>query len=302
MKAIIYNEYGPPEVLHSVELDKPEPKENEVLIKVHATSVSSGTLWMRRGRHPDSKIFTILIRLMNGIRKPRKKILGYEFSGEIVSKGKKVNSFEVGENIFGTTTGLKNGAYAEYLCVPKKWKQGIIAKMPPRCSYGEAAVLPIGGITALQILRKAKISEGQQVLIYGASGSVGSYAVQIAKHFGATVSGVCSNSNRAMVSKLGADFTMDYTKGEFITSSKCYDVIFDAVGKISKSMSKSKLKQGGRFLTVKTVTNEKTEYLDYLSELYKSRHIVPFVDRIYSIDQMVEAHKYVDKGNNWLFY
>jgi len=296
MKAVIYNKYGPPEVLQMVERKKPEPGEDELLIKVKATSVSSGVIWMRNGIHPDSKLLTLIIRIVNGFKKPKKEILGYEFSGKVEATGKNVRLFKKGDKVYGTCTGLKNGAYAEYLCVPEKWKQGIVALMPTLSSYNEAAVIPAGGITALQILRKGNIKKGQQVLIYGASGSVGSYATQLAKYFGAIVTGVASSTKRDMIKEIGADYFIDYKKEDFLKNPTNYDVIFDAVGKLSKSRAKALLKKSGTYLSVKVLTNEKTEYLNKLSKLFDKGHIVPFIDRVYPLDQIVEAHRYTEKG------
>lgn len=297
MKAIVYTDYGPPEVLQLKEVEKPTPKNNELLVKVYATTVTTGVLWARSGKHPDSKLFTLAVRMMFGVRNPRKTILGYEFSGEVESAGKDVKRFRKGDKVFGTTTGLRNGAYAEYVCIPEEWKQGVIAEIPATLSYEEAAAVPIGGMTALHILRNGKIQKGQKVLIYGASGSVGTYAVQIAKHFGGEVTGVCSASNLEMVRSLGADRVIDYTKESFAENGEIYDVVFDAVGKISRPHSKGSLKEKGVYLSVTSPTNEKTEYLTYLRELIEAGKVKPVIDRRYSLEQAAEAHKYVEKGH-----
>ena len=298
MKAIVYTEYGPPGVLQLKEVEKPRPQNNELLVKVKATTVTTGVLWARMGMHPDSKIFTLAVRMVFGVRKPKKTILGYEFSGEVEAIGKEVQLFREGDKVFGTTTGLMNGAYAEYVCIPEKWKQGVIAKNPANMSYEEAAAVPIGGMTALFLLDKANIQKGQKALIYGASGSVGTYAVQIAKHhFGAEVTGVCSTSSLELVSSLGADQVIDYTQEDFTQSGEIYDVVFDAVGKISSSRGKNALKRNGTYLSVKSPTSEKTENLLLLKEFVESGKIRAVIDRCYPLEQIAEAHRYVEKGH-----
>jgi NADPH:quinone reductase-like Zn-dependent oxidoreductase len=297
MKAVIYENYGPPEVLKIKDIEKPKPKNNEILVEVRASSVSAGVLWVRNGKHPDSKIFTFMVRLMCGLKKPNNPILGYEFSGEVESTGKNVKLFSKGDKVFGTTTGLKQGSYAEYVCIPEKWSQGIVAIMPNSLSNEEAAAVPIGGITALQILRKANIQINQKVLIYGASGSVGTYAIQIAKYYKAVVTGVSSTTNLDLLKSLGADNVIDYTQEDVFNIAERYDVIFDTVGKITRTMCQKILKKNGSYLTVKSVTNEKQEYLTFLKELIESNKIKPVIDKIYDIENIVDAHKYVDKGH-----
>ena len=190
MKAIVYTEYGSPDVLKLKEVEKPVPKDNEILVKVFASSVTSGLAFIRKGQHPDSKLFTLILRLMLGFKKPRKSILGYELAGVIESIGKNVKLFMTGDQVFGTTTGLKMGSYAEYVCLPEEWKSGVVAKKPVNMTFEEAAAIPIGAMTALYILKKANIRREKKVLVYGASGSVGTYLVQLARNSGAEVTAV----------------------------------------------------------------------------------------------------------------
>jgi len=300
MKAIVYTKYGSPDVLQLIEVEKPAPKDNEILVKIYATTVSSGVLWARTGKHPDSKLFTLVVRLIFGITKPKNNILGYEVSGEVEAVGKDVKLFKQGDQVFGTV-GLGAGAYAEYVCLPEERKQGVegvVTRKPAKITDEEAASVPVGGMAALDLLKKANIQKGQKVLIYGASGSVGTFAVQIAKyHFGAEVTGVCSTSNLELVSLLGADKVIDYTQDDFARSGEIYDVIFDAVGKISSSRSKSSLNKKGVFLTVKSPTSEKTEYLILLKELIEAGKIKAVIDRRYLLEQTAEAHRYVEQGH-----
>ena len=290
MKAIVNTKHGPPDVLQLKEVEKPSPKENEVLIKVYAATVTQGDLMLRK-LHP---LMYIPMRPF-GVR--RKKIPGHEFAGEIEAVGKNVKRFKAGDRVFGTTTGLSVGANAEYICLPEKWDGGVLAIKPENISYEEAAGLSIGGMTALYILRKGNIQTGQKVLIYGASGSVGSYAVQLAKHhFGADVTGVCSTSNVELVKSLGADQVIDYTKEEVTENGQIYEVVFDAVGKLSSLQKQNLLKEDGAFLTVQSTTSEEIENLVTLKKMAEAGKIKAVIDKRFPLNQIVEAHKYVETG------
>jgi NADPH:quinone reductase-like Zn-dependent oxidoreductase len=290
MKAIVCTKSGPPDVLEMREVDKPEPNENEVLIRVHAATVTSGDVMLRK-LHP---LMFLPMRLF-GVR--RKKIPGHEFAGEIAATGSDVNRFRAGDPVFGTTTGLSVGANAEYVCLPEEWATGVLAGKPANLSYEEAAAVPVGGMTALFILKKGNIQSGQKVLINGASGSVGTYAVQLARHFGAEVTGVCSTKNIEMVKSLGADQVIDYTQEDFTKNGQTYDVIFDAVGKSMESQCKNSLKEKGIFLTVQSTTHENMENINFLKELVEMGKIKAVIDRCFPLEKVAEAHRYVETGH-----
>ncbi len=302
MKAVVCTKYGPPEVLQLKEVEKPNPKVNEVLIKVHATTCHIGDTKIRSFNVPFWQ--KIPFRLYLGIRKPKRSILGLELAGEVEEVGQQVRRFKKGDPVFATS-GFVFGAHAEYICLPedaKKVKNGLVAIKPSNMTYEEAAAgLATGGLTALGFLKAANVQKGQRVLIYGASGSVGTFAVQLAKYYGAYVTGVCSTTNLEMVKSLGADRVIDYTKEDFTELSETYDVIFDAVDKLAKSKGKKSLNKNGIYLNViKNFDAEdelNTEDLNFLKDLVETGKLKTVIDRSYPLEQIVDAHIYVEKGH-----
>ena len=313
MKAIVYTRYGPPEVLRLAEVEKPVPRDDEVLIRVHASTVTAADFRCRSFTVPLS--FWIPARLFLGIVRPKRPILGAELSGEIVETGKDVTRFKTGDQIFAATIG-RFGGYAEYTCLPET---GVIAPKPANMTYEEAAAVPIGARAALHFLKKANIKSGQKVLVYGASGSVGTFAVQLAKYYGAEVTAVCSGSNLELVRSLGADKAIDYTTEDFAAQGEIYDVIFVAVDKGSFADCMKALKPKGIYLNATTpvrtprmrwtaLTSDKTivtgehpseeaDDLVFLKGLIEKEVLRSAIDRRYPLEQIVEAHRYVDQGH-----
>ena len=308
MKAMTYAQYGAPEVLKLQQVTKPTPKDNEVLVRVIATAANSGDCRLRRAD-------PWAVRLFFGLTKPKKAILGSVFSGQVEATGKNVTRFKVGDHVFGST-GMSFGAYAEYKCLPET---GILAKKPANMSHREASTIPFGGTTALHFIRKARIKKGQKVLVYGASGSVGTAAVQLAKHYGAEVTGVCSTANVAMVKSLGADKVIDYTKEDFASNGEQYDVIYETVDKISYADSVKGLSANGTLIlgasnppdqlrgvwTSMTssrkvlfgMISQKGEDIEFLKGLIENGSYKAVVDRSYPLEELAAAHRYVEQGH-----
>lgn len=293
MKAMVCTKYGKPDVLQLQEVEKPIPKENEILIKIYATTVTSGDCRVRSFNSP--LLLWLPLRIVLGLRKPRKSILGVELAGEVEDVGKNVTRFKKGDQLFAMT-GMKFGGYAEYICLPEK---GTIAVKPENVTYEEAASISFGGTTALHFFRKGTIQTGQKVLIYGASGAVGTAAVQLANYYGAEVTGVCSAKNSELVKSLGADRVIDYQNENFTEKQERYDLIFDAVGKITKNQCKAALALNGRFVSVEGqgIAKVQTKDLLLLKKLIEEGQIKSVIDRCYSLEQVPEAHEYVETGH-----
>ncbi|MFX1239534.1 MAG: NAD(P)-dependent alcohol dehydrogenase [Promethearchaeota archaeon] len=313
MKAIVYTRYGPPDVLQLKDVEKPTLKDSEVLIKVYSTVLNPSDCAFRKGDPFISRFFT-------GLRKPKNEIPGSEFAGEIEAIGKDVTLFKKGDQVFGTSvTGF--GAHAEYICLPE---EGVLLKKPANMTYEEAAALPDGGLGAFFFLEKANIQKGKKILINGASGAVGTFAIQLTKYYGAEVTGVCSTTNLELVKSLGADYVIDYTREDFTKNGQTYDIIFDVVAKSSFSHCKKSLRKRGIYIATYPSlslilrmlwtsklskkkarftapglkkTSEKIEALKYLMELIEVGKITLVMDRHYPLERIIEAHEYVDRGH-----
>jgi NADPH:quinone reductase-like Zn-dependent oxidoreductase len=323
MKAIVYTQYGGPDVLHLKEVEKPSPKDNEVLIRVHAVSVNFGDIIARNFKNVSPRefnmpfLFWIEARFAFGLSKPKKTILGNSFTGEVEMIGKDVKQFKKADTVFGYT-GEKMGAYTEYVCIPEN---GMLAAKPSNMTFEEAAAVPYGTLMALNLLRKVNIQKGQSVLIIGASGSIGSAAVQLAKHYyGAAVTGVCSTDGTAFVKNLGADKVIDYKKEDFTKNGEEYDLIFDVLGKRSFSQVKASLKPNGIYFSVSfkmkkllqmlwtaiiggkkvkcTLATPKQEDLIFIKELIDAGKIKSLIDKSFQLENTAEAHRYAESGNN----
>jgi NADPH:quinone reductase-like Zn-dependent oxidoreductase len=296
MKAVVCTAYGTPDVLKLKDMRKPVPGDDQILIRIHATTVHIGDTRIRRAD-------PFFVRLYFGLSRPKRApVLGMELAGEIESLGKDVKNFQKGDQVFAFT-GFRFGAYAEYICLPARSikgsieKKGLVAMKPKNLSYGEAASVPAGALTVLKVFQKTSMDDGKKILINGASGSLGTYAVQMARRFDVEITGVCSTSNIDLVKSLGADRVIDYRIEDFTEMSVSQDIIFDAVGKSSRSRCKNILKKGGDFLTTNGLDKIEQDDLDTLREMIERDEIKPVIDRTYDLEEIVEGHRYVEKGH-----
>jgi NADPH:quinone reductase-like Zn-dependent oxidoreductase len=297
MKAIVWTKYGPPDVLQLREVEKPIPKENEVLIRIQATTVTAGDCEQRGLKLPI--LYRVPMRAYVGLRKPKRiTILGFDLAGEIEAVGKEVKLFREGDQVFANTGFVGMGTYVEYKCLPEQPVDGAMALKPVNMTFEEAAAVPTGGLEALCHLRKVNIQRGQKVLINGAGGTIGTYAVQLAKYYGAEVTGVDSTDKLDTLLSIGADHVVDYTKENFTKSGETYDVIFDVVGKSSLSRCRRSLKKNGSYISARSSSGVKVknEDLIFLKELIEAGKIRAVVDRCYTLEQIPEAHRYVEQG------
>lgn len=290
MKAIYFTKSGSPDVLVLRVVAKPTPRADEILVKVHAGTVAVADVKLRKIPKVLQKIFFPLFGF------GAKDIWGVEVAGEVEETGSAVTLFKKGDRVFGTTTAQSTGGNAEYVCLPERVKNQVVARIPDSVSYQQAAALPVGGMTALQLLRRAKIEAGKKVLVYGASGSVGTYAVQIARHLGAEVCGVCSTANLELVRSLGAQKVIDYTRPDAFAGEGQYDIILDAVGKLPRQLWQRLLKEGGAHVSVTSPTKEILAELEFVMSLVESGAVKPVIDREFTLEQVPEAHRYVETG------
>ena len=312
MKAVVYDRYGPPEVLRIADVERPVPKEDEVLIKVHATTVNRLDVHTREANRSSGLGFSVLSRLVSGLRRPRRRILGSEFAGEVEAVGATVKEFAVGDHVFGNS-GLRFGAHAEFMCMRESAR---IAHMPAGTTFGEAAPITDGALNALTCLTAADLKKGRRILIYGASGAIGTAGVQLARHFDADVTAVCSTKNLELVKSLGADRVIDYTKEDFTKNGQTYHVIFDAVGKHSFKRCRDSLEPAGIYLPTDGFENlvlalwtprvgdkkvvfqipprQTKQDVLFLKQLVEAGEFRPVIDRTYALEDVIEATRYVE--------
>jgi NADPH:quinone reductase-like Zn-dependent oxidoreductase len=312
MRAVVYDRYGPPDVLRIEDVARPEPKEDEVLVKVHATTVNRSDVHIREANRTSGMATSLLSRLVSGVRRPRQPVLGSEFAGEVETVGPSVKEFSVGDKVFGSS-GLRFGAHAEFMCIRESRR---IAHMPAGMSFAEAAPICDGALNALMCLKVADLKKGRRILIYGASGAIGTAGVQLARHFGADITAVCSTKNLELVKSLGADRVIDYTQEDFTKNGQTYNVIFDAVGKHSFSRSKGSLEPDGLYLPTDGFENlflalwtprfagkkvvfqipprQTKQDVLFLKKLVEAGEYRPVIDRCYPLEQVIEATRYVE--------
>jgi len=288
MRAVVLPRPGSADVLELRELEIPTPADHEVLVRVRAATVTRGDVALRRV----PLLMWPLLRLGMGLR--RKRILGHEFAGEVEAVGSGVKRFRPGDAVFGTTTGMAGGSHAEYVCVPA---DGALAAKPPNVAFEEAAAVPVGAMTALRLLGDAGVTAGTRVLVHGASGSVGTFAVQLAHHEGAVVTAVCSTANVELVASLGADAVIDYSTTDFSAGGGAYDVVIDAAGKTSRGRARAALDDGGRFVSVRSAARERSADMVHIARLLEQGAIRPVIVRSYPLERIREAHRYVESGH-----
>jgi len=312
MKAVVYDRYGPADVLRLEDVERPVPREDEVLVKIHATTVNRLDVHTREANASSGVAIALLSRSISGLRRPRQRILGSEFAGEVSAAGAAVTEFAVGDDIFGTT-GFRFGAHAEFMCVPERAR---VAHMPAGISFEEAAAVSDGFLNALTCLRQVDLGKGRRILVYGASGSIGTAGVQLARYFGADITAVCTTKNFELVRSLGADRVIDYTQEDFTKNGETYDVIFDAVGKHSFKRSKASLSSGGSYLATDGFRNiilamwtprfgdkkvvfqipprQTKQDVLLLKELMEAGRYRAVIDRRYPLEEVIEATRYVE--------